>query len=246
MLIDYLPEDKVHLYGSPEYAADLDKMQSKNAVTGKGSLAASPKEETLAEEKAREVGRISGLDINEGIRNCGSAETFLKIAADYYSSIEEKRRLIEESFQAGDWENYTIQVHSLKSSSRLIGASKLSKDAAYLEKCGDAGNTAEINRKTPALLTLFDGLRDRLKIFFDRREDDSSKLVISESELSEYRSGIKELVEAFDFESAEDAMKELKENYKIPDNKIELYLKVESLLRSANRDALLELLRQDL
>ena len=37
-------------------------------------------------------------------------------------------------YEAGDWKNYGIQVHTLKSTSRTIGADSLSATAAELEK----------------------------------------------------------------------------------------------------------------
>jgi hypothetical protein len=42
-------------------------------------------------------------------------------------------------FDDKDWENYSIVVHSLKSSSKTIGAEGLSELAARLETAADAG-----------------------------------------------------------------------------------------------------------
>ena len=58
----------------------------------------------------------------------------------FAESAKEKAAEIERYFEAEDWENYTIKVHALKSSARLIGAMNLSDRAKDLEACG---NTAK-------------------------------------------------------------------------------------------------------
>ena len=46
-----------------------------------------------------------------------------------------------------DWKQYSILAHSLKSSSRLIGAKALSEDAAELEKAANENREAKIAEK---------------------------------------------------------------------------------------------------
>ena len=61
-----------------------------------------------------------------------------------------------------DYENYTIKVHALKSSARVIGASNLSDMAKDLEAAGKAGDIEKIKNDTAGLLKAYIELDDRL------------------------------------------------------------------------------------
>lgn len=250
MLIDYLPEKYVHMFGTPEYAADIQKLK-KDPV--KASELEAGEYVTINGKKypikdLKSIGDSAGIDIEVAIQNCGSPDILLKVLKDFYSTIADKGKLIEEYAKNKDYENYTIQVHSLKSSSRLIGALKLSKDAEYLEKCGDEKNESEIESKTPPLLALFYGYQEKLSpMLSEEKANDEGGIdlpVISEKELEEYKDGIRELVEAFDFDSADAAISELYENYTIPDSSKELLEKIRIMLQAVNRDGILKLLQK--
>ena len=73
-------------------------------------------------------------------------------------TIEEKADLIERAAAEGDLETYTIEVHSLKSTSRSIGAMELSELAKDLEESGKNGTWGTIIARTPALLSMYRGL----------------------------------------------------------------------------------------
>ena len=98
--------------------------------------------------------KTAGMDARAAIANCGDIDVLKTAVAEYYRTIEEKSNLIELYKNRQDWKNYTIQVHALKSSSRLIGATELSRLAAFLEQCGDKKLVNEIENKTSDLLNL--------------------------------------------------------------------------------------------
>ena len=56
------------------------------------------------------------------------------------------------STQPKEWKQYSILVHALKSTSRLIGADTLSGKAAELEKAADEGRYDEIAEKHEAAM----------------------------------------------------------------------------------------------
>jgi hypothetical protein len=125
---------------------------------------------------------------------------------------------------------------------------KLSKDAEYLEKCGDEKNESEIVAKTPQLLALFYGYKDKLSPILNEENsdnpDNNELPLISDKELKEYKDGIRELVEAFDFDSADAAINELYENYQIPEESKELLEKIRIMLQAVNRDGILKILQK--
>ena len=75
-----------------------------------------------------------GVDTAYGIDYCGGdTEFYEELLADYVSKKDEKLSEIQGYFDNEDWENYEIRVHSLKSTSALIGATDLSEKAKALE-----------------------------------------------------------------------------------------------------------------
>ena len=108
------------------------------------------------------------LDTQTAVRSLGSAALYQKIAGEYYRSGKERLEAIRQSFAQEDWENYTIRVHALKSSSRQIGALALGDMAEALEKAGKAGDTETILSDTQAALTAFEQLLEELAPYYEK------------------------------------------------------------------------------
>jgi len=134
-------------------------------------------EEPLGEEAPeRQEERVNieasgALDINEGIRNSGSEEAFKAVLKIFNASIAEKYEEIEGCYSSEDWDNYTIRVHALKSSSKLVGATELSKKAELLEKAGKEGDTDYIRSHHRSAMDLYLSLGMRILPLLN--EDDS-------------------------------------------------------------------------
>ncbi len=184
---------------------------------------------------------IEGVDIEQGIQACGSEEVFWQVLREFYETIENRAGMIEDYWKNGDIRNYTIQVHALKSSARLIGAQQLSEEAKYLEECGNREDVEEINRKSKAILLHYREYLSRLQPLF--REKDKKELpVIEEKDLRDALSALSELVSAFDFDSADSVMQML-ENYQMPASFLQLYQKLKALMAEVARDEIIELLK---
>ena len=78
------------------------------------------------------------IDEEEAVKNCGSREVFDNALKLFAESAMDKADEIERYLREEDWENYTIKVHALKSSARLIGAMPLSEAAKHQEALGNA------------------------------------------------------------------------------------------------------------
>ncbi len=81
---------------------------------------------------------VGDLNVAFAMKFLGSEQLFWTILKVYYKSIEKKAKLIKSLEEQEKWEDYTIEVHALKSSSKQIGAGSLSEKAAALEKAGNA------------------------------------------------------------------------------------------------------------
>ena len=78
--------------------------------------------------------------------------------------------LIEDAFNKEDIENYTIQLHALKSSARLIGALEFSKQALELETAGREGDWERIKKDTGGILDRYRWFYDRLDGIFGKKD----------------------------------------------------------------------------
>jgi CheY-like chemotaxis protein/HPt (histidine-containing phosphotransfer) domain-containing protein len=184
---------------------------------------------------------LPGIDAGEALKNCGSAEILENVLKDFWISIEKKANDIEAFAEAEDYRNFTVAVHALKSSARLMGAMQLSAEAAYLEQCGNEENKEQIREKTPALLTAYRALREILApLCEEEKRDDLPE--IPEKEFLGALGDMKELLEAYDFDTADNIMAMLSE-YRIPETHREKYEKIKELMAAVDRDALLELLQ---
>ena len=83
---------------------------------------------------------LSSEDINveKAVDFTGSFEDWLKVTKIFYSLIQENSKNIEDYLNEENWKEFTIKVHALKSSARIIGAERLSQMAAKLEADGNA------------------------------------------------------------------------------------------------------------
>ena len=85
-----------------------------------------------------------------------SKEMYREFLKMFCNMFEEKKKSIEEAFTKDDWENYTILVHSLKSTSYSIGGVKVSEMAEKLEKAGKQSDIEFIKEHHEEAMHLYD------------------------------------------------------------------------------------------
>ena len=176
-------------------------------------------DETSAQEQAKEKSELEkfydkteGLDYSEAIKNCATESILEKTLQQFWNSINNNLTAIEKFFNENDIKNYTIKVHALKSSARLIGASGLSSQAAYLEDCGNNNDVDSIKDLTPDLLSNYRTYLDKLAPLY--KQDESAE-EISVERLYEAYEAIKEFASMFDSDSVDGIINMLRQ-YKIP------------------------------
>lgn len=220
MIKEYLPKEKV-----------LEVTEDDNDPDA-------PEKDTGEESDVLE--KLKGIDIAEAVKNCGSRELLKDVVKEFWTTIDPKADSIEKFAAEEDFRNYTVTVHALKSSARLIGATELSQMAAHLEDCGNREDKKEIDEKTPQLLELFRSYKDKLSVV-DDSGDKENLPEIGEDELKGAFSDMKELLEAYDFDTA-DGIMDMLSGYRIPEEYTEKYEKIKQLMSAVDRDALLEIL----
>ena len=89
--------------------------------------------------------RQAGISPEAGLPYCQNDEAlYCTLLREYAMEADEVRRQLETYYAAKDWKNYSIRVHSLKSTSRTIGAAALSKIAERLEAAANEGRVSDL------------------------------------------------------------------------------------------------------
>ncbi len=156
------------------------------------------------------------IDLSLGIRNSGSVDDYLPLLKIFYESLEEKADEIEGYYGAENWKDYTIKVHAMKSSARLIGAAAFGEEAQLLENAGKSGDLAYIRAHHRAFMEECRSFRGPLAEVFSGEEAAEEKPEADAELMESVYEEIRSAAEAADFEMLEGIFAEL-EAYRIPE-----------------------------
>ena len=114
-------------------------------------------DQPVSEAEAAFLGlRAAGLDPAVGLKYCqNDAVLYRSLLSDYIRAAESRLPQLQSFYEAGDWKNYGIQAHSLKSTSKLIGASSLAGIAARMEAAANEGDLAALRGGHEGMLSLY-------------------------------------------------------------------------------------------
>ncbi|MCR4750299.1 MAG: response regulator [Lachnospiraceae bacterium] len=134
MLIKYIPEEKTEIVLEENSTDCFETIE---------------KDEMLSELKGADV------DIKTGMVYCRDIDTYRSILYTYSAEQKNKADLIAGSYKEKNWDDYGIYVHALKSSSRSIGAVKLSQLAAKAETAAKDGDTLTIDKYHQDIIRMY-------------------------------------------------------------------------------------------
>lgn len=184
----------------------------------------------------------AGIDVSEGIRNSGGITNFIFALNLFLDTIDENTRVIKNAYDSGNVRLYTIKVHSLKSSARIIGASELSKLAEELEDAGNKEDMKFINENTELLLADYEDYREKLSRLRENAED-NNKEMIPEGDLKEAYEALKDVIPQMDYDSVEMILNDLKQ-YRMPPEDDKKMKELEKMLRLFDWDGMEALIRE--
>ena len=159
----------------------------------------------------------------------------------FLDTIDENIKVIREAYDVSNIRLYTIKVHALKSSARIIGAAKLSQLCAELEDAGNRNNTDFISANTDDLINLYQSYSDKLARLAISGDDD--KEMIPEEELADAYSALKEVIPEMDYDAVEMILDGLKE-YKLPTDDAVKMDKLGRMLKNLDWDGMEELMNE--
>lgn len=112
------------------------------------------------------------IDVERGIENTGSSEEYLSILRGFSEILDERAQELQRLYDDEDILNYTIKVHAMKSSLRIIGAMEPGEAAQRLEDAGKADDIGYISDHHPEFM---DELRMVKALLQDMFSEDRGK-----------------------------------------------------------------------
>lgn len=176
------------------------------------------------------ISEIPELHTELGIRNCGSIESYLSVLRTFHQTADSKADEIEKLYNERDLVNYTIKVHALKSSARIIGADALSDLAKELEAAGKSGKEDIIHDNTGILLRMYRDLNARLSLLDGEKKD---RKLLTEELRKDALQTMSEIVDSMDFGLMEGILQDL-HNYRLSPEDEGLIQRIEELLMELN------------
>lgn len=190
------------------------------------------------------------LDVKAAVENADGFKNWFNLVKIFVASVDQKCNLIGECFSSGDYKNYTIQVHALKSSSRIIGATELSEKAEYLENLGrnlqnnpDSSEIQnDVRQKTEELLSLYQKCKSVLKEILSYEQTNTDRKSISDKDLKVFIDEIINAAEDCNLIDVENGFNRLK-SLELPQNLLQIMPQLETAVMNIEYEKVISLLK---
>lgn len=245
VLRKWLPPEKI-VEKTPFDTPEADNMQEDTQESIQKGITKNIQENTNRNEKGEnKMAEYGALDRETGLQYCGTEELYESVLEDFYRLIDSKSEKIETLLRDNDIRNYTIEVHALKSTARMIGAADLSALAFEMEQAGNANDLDKINANTPTLMEMYRAYKKTLAYFdgaSDSSDDGKQEVPVAtiKSELFKMSLAVKD----FDMDGVDTAMKNMN-SYKMPSEEVSnMVSKLDILVRDVDFEGIKELTGQ--
>ena len=227
----YIPLEKQIFEDDERYEEFAEKKKSgkkseKKTKSGKSKSTTAKTEKKLKQEKPKKVKKesnadifatLDGIDKETALMYCGSEEDFLELADMYCQSAEKYSEDLQTAFEEMDMDSYALISHTIKSTSRTLGATKLSELALVQEVAAKDSKKDTIRDNHDEFLEMYGQIVDKFASVTGR---DSSKEVsdtekkdivaggkeIDETEWTELKARIEQCLSSYEADSAEECM----------------------------------------
>ncbi|MCR5421580.1 MAG: DegV family EDD domain-containing protein [Lachnospiraceae bacterium] len=195
--------------------------------------------------------KLEGIDGETGIRNCGAEDSYKSVLDIFYNSIDNKRDEIEGYYKNEDWNNYTIKVHALKSSARIIGAAKLGEMAEKMESAGKNNDIDFIKSEHSGFMQEYGSFKAVLERVCELDEsvyndgEDIHKPLADYYMIEVLYDALRTAADSMDIEAVESALKEL-EDYSLPDDVESNIRKIRKAANTYDYDGILDVLNKSI
>ena len=185
---------------------------------------------------------VGGMSVPDGIRCCGGVSTYLHSLRDFLETIDPVAKVIEDAYAGDDIELYTIKVHALKSSARIVGANDLSKQAERLEEAGKKQDLTYIRENCERLMTDFKAFKEKLAPLVTD-DGDADKEPIPPEELADAYHALREVIPMMDYDAVEMIVEQVC-SYRLPEEDAARFAGFTAGLKNFDWEKLEELIGQ--
>ena len=110
--------------------------------------------------------KVPELDTQQGLLYCaGDQDFYLEILKDYCKN--DKTEKLRALWKAGELENYRVEIHGMKSTSKTIGLTAFSQQAKEIEDALKEGRTTQLSGKCEELLLTYAVLKKNIENALD-------------------------------------------------------------------------------
>ncbi len=170
-------------------------------------------------DASRNLPKLNNIDVEGAIRYLGSKELYYDMLGNFYSIIDEKVSKLDKCLDDNMIRDYTIEVHALKNTARMIGAYQLSDMFADMEQHGNNQDAEYIKGKHTELMEYFISFKDILKSYGEA--DNAKKKPATRDEFNEMLSELTTAVNNYDIDGMDKAMGKINK-VKVPAQCVEL------------------------
>ncbi len=189
------------------------------------------------------------IDVDKGIQNNGSIRSYLSILDMFLVHIDDSAREIDALYQEKDIKNYTIKVHAVKSTARMVGAINLGEEAQELENAGKQNDFKYISQHHESFIENYKSFRNLKNKISEQtiqvHEAAGKKPVADAGVMNKMFQDLKAAADNLDTVRIEEIFDEMAA-YKIPDSDVELFNKIKEAADGFEYSSIVELIQDEL
>ncbi|MDD6207973.1 MAG: ATP-binding protein [Clostridiales bacterium] len=194
---------------------------------------------------------LKGVDLESGIKNCGgSIEDYLSILKITYDHGEKMLSELQTLQQQQEYQNYTIKIHSAKSTTLNIGALALSELAKNQESAGRNKDYGYIDdhvdlfqNEYRILLSQIQSVLEHYHLLDTGSEEPAVQETLGEDMIHRILKSILQDIDAFDFDHIFTLLEEVKK-YQIPEAYQDTFRQIEAWMDDLSVEQIQSLIRE--
>ena len=165
--------------------------------------------DNFSDQKVRKLSGV--LNIEEGMQFCMHKHDFyMEMIEDFLTT--DRMQMIRDSYDAGQMDDYRINVHALKSMAYTLGADDISEQAKALETAARENDVDYIHRNHSRLLQTYDALAESIRVLtIGEEKQQKQKKLFSTTEVSDLLKKAHECARIFDLDGVNEAVEKLNE-----------------------------------
>lgn len=195
---------------------------------------------------------LPGVEIKKGILNCGGDfKDYIKILKITYDYGPKQLAELKSDWEAKNYDNYIIKIHSLKSTSLNIGAMDISAEARKQEELGRQGDYEYIDNHMQYFQDEYNKLLNKLKIVLEHYnllENPSNQEVaevLDDAMLRRLYQRILRCIDDFDFAKVFEILEEI-HKYKLSESDTKILEDISNLMEDLSVDEIRDILNKKL